>query len=138
MATLEHEATEHEATREIGIRLSRAQAETVERAAQAAGQSLDDFAASALLGAADAALTAPAARPPAREKQDRHEQNDRRIDLIVQERERGLLEDERAELGHLQADLERRVDRRRTLDFEALAVWEQAVQRVQAAGDGQA
>jgi len=60
MATLEHEVT-HEATpevtREIGIRLSREQAERLERAALATGQSLESFAASALLREADAVLT---------------------------------------------------------------------------------
>ena len=53
MATLEHEVTTP-----LTIRLSREQRQTLERAAQASGQSLDEFAASALLSAADAALTA--------------------------------------------------------------------------------
>ena len=54
MATLEHEAVT-----QLAVRLSRAQAERLERAASLTGQSLNEFAASALLGAADAALAAP-------------------------------------------------------------------------------
>ncbi len=59
MATLEHEVTHeaaHEATREISIRLSREQADRLEQAALATGQSLESFAASALLRAAEDAL----------------------------------------------------------------------------------
>lgn len=54
MATLEHEVT-----REIGVRLNREQAEKLEQAASMRGQTLDEFAASALLDAADAALASP-------------------------------------------------------------------------------
>ena len=60
MATLEHEATHevtHEVTREISIRLSREQADRLERAALATGQSLAGFATSALLREADTGLT---------------------------------------------------------------------------------
>ena len=58
MATLEHEVTTP-----LTIRLSRAQRQNLERAAEASGQSLDDFAASALLGAAEDALNGPSPRP---------------------------------------------------------------------------
>ena len=126
MATLEHEVTTHGATTELGVRLSREQAETLERAAQATGQSLAEFAATALLDAANTALTAPAVPPAQAPDADWHAQNDRRIDLIFRERDHGLSDSERAELGQLQAELERRADRRRTLDFDALAEWEQA------------
>ena len=47
MATLEREITTAEATR-LSLRLSRAQAEKLERAAKAAGQSPAEFAASAI------------------------------------------------------------------------------------------
>ena len=127
MATLEHEATTREATTRLGLRLSREQRRILERAAQATGQSPAEFATTALIVAANAVLTAPA-NPPARiPPPEWHEQNDRRIDLILQERDHGLTGGEQAELGQLQAELERRVDRRQTLDFDALAEWEQSV-----------
>ena len=127
MATLEHEATTRETTTRLGLRLSRAQAEKLERAAQATGQSLTEFAEAGLLDAANAVLIAPPPPPAQAAPLNWHEQNDRRIDLTLQERDHGLTGGEQAELGQLQAELERRVDRRQTLDFEALAEWEQAV-----------
>jgi len=59
---------EHETTRELAIRLSHEQADRLEEAAARTGQSSDEFAAAALLRAADAALTSPTAlvRPPIR------------------------------------------------------------------------
>ena len=59
---------EQEITRPLTISLSQDHRETLERAALATGQSLEGFAASALLRAADEALTSPSAlvRPPAR------------------------------------------------------------------------
>ena len=59
---------EHETTRELGIRLSYEQVDRLEQAAALTGQSLDEFAATALARAADAALTSPTAhvRPPVR------------------------------------------------------------------------
>ncbi len=54
MATIEREADQ-----EIGIRVSREQGEKLERAASARGQSLNDFAASALLRAAEEVLVSP-------------------------------------------------------------------------------
>ena len=59
---------EQEITRPLNIPLSQHLRERLERAALAAGQSLEGFAASALLRAADEALTPPSAlvRPPAR------------------------------------------------------------------------
>lgn len=50
---------EHETTCELGIRLSREQAERLEEAAARTGQSLGEFAAAALLRAAEAALASP-------------------------------------------------------------------------------
>ena len=79
---------------------------------------------------------AASAVPPTLTQEDWHEQNDRRLDLIFKERDQGLIASEQVELEQLQTELERRVDRRHTLDFEALAEWEQAVQRVQSVGDG--
>lgn len=73
---------------------------------------------------------------PAPPQEGWHEQNDRRIDLIFKERDHGLIAPEKVELQQLQTELERRVDRRHTLGFEALAEWEQAAQRGRSVGSG--
>lgn len=50
---------EQEVAERFSVRLDREQQEKLAQAAQATGQSLDDFAAAALLRAADAALASP-------------------------------------------------------------------------------
>ena len=57
-------------------------------------------------------------------------QNDRRIDLIFQERDRGLTAPEQAELARLQDGANRHVNRRRTLDFDALADFESEARKI--------
>ena len=59
---------EQEVTRQLSIPLSQAQQERLERAALMAGQSLESFAASAVVRAAEEALASPTAlvRPPVR------------------------------------------------------------------------
>ena len=68
MAVAEHEVAEHEVAERFSGRLGREQQEKLAQAAQVTGQSLDEFAAAALLRAADAALTSPTALvwPPIR------------------------------------------------------------------------
>lgn len=55
--------------------------------------------------------------------------NDHRIDLIFKERDHGLTAEEQAELAQLQTEADRQIDRRRTLDFDALAEFEEAARR---------
>jgi len=66
MAVIEQEVVEQDAVREIRIPISREQEEALTRAAFQAGQSLEEFAASALMRAAEAVLhPAPPAIPRA-------------------------------------------------------------------------
>lgn len=62
MAALEHEAAAPFSLH-FSVRLDLPQQEKLARAAQVSGQTLDEFAASALLGAADEALASPARLP---------------------------------------------------------------------------
>jgi len=58
------------------------------------------------------------------------EQNDRRIALIFKERDRGLAEEEQAELAQLQEIANRQANQTLRLPFDALAELEQATQRI--------
>ncbi len=62
MATIERELT-HENSLQLSLRLNREQQSALREAASAAGQSLEDFATTTLLNAADAALIAQTGHP---------------------------------------------------------------------------
>ena len=89
---------EQEIARHLSIPLDRDQQERLERAALMAGQSLEGFAATALLRAADAALTPP---PPA----------DNPLDKVI-----GIFKDE-----PLMDELMERIRRDRQAEIEAYA-----------------
>lgn len=94
---------EQEITRQLNIPVTEDQRERLERAARATGQSIEGFAASALLRAADAALTP---LPPA----------DNPLDKVI-----GIFKDE-----PLMDELMERIRRDRQAEIEAYAMEAQA------------
>ena len=66
--------------------------------------------------------------------QSRQEQNDRRIDLIFKERDSALTALEQKDLTELQQEAGRQVNRRRTLDFEALETFNAEAKKIAGRG----